>query len=229
MNLDLAYSVDSQLYYSGEFEPTTVAMLRELVKPGGTVFDVGANIGYLSLILRTCVGEAGRVVSFEPMPRVFERLRANIELNRFENIEPVHAGLGDSAGSAMLALDRAIRLDGRAGEPQPAELVTLDDYVARHAISRLDLVKIDTDGAEPAVLRGAGRALERFKPIVVIELGAREKGSAAESIDLLRHHGYVFFDESGAQAINDPLGAIRSLASGTTTNLVARWREGADG
>ncbi len=229
ISLDLTYTVDSQIYYSGVFEPATVAMLRRLVKPGDTVFDVGANIGYLSLILRTCVGDSGRVVSFEPIPQMVQRLRANIELNGFDNIEQVRAGLSDAAGSVMLALDKAIRLDGRAGEPQAVELITLDDYVARHATSRIDLIKIDTDGAEPAVLRGADQTLGGFKPVVVIELGVRELDAAAESIELLRGHGYGFFDESGTQVIDDPLGAVRSLAAGTTTNLVARWKEVADG
>ncbi len=222
INLDLAYTVDSQLYYSGEFEPTTVAMLRRLVKPGDTVFDVGANIGYLSLVLRTCVEDGGRVASFEPMPLMAERLRANIELNGFTNIEAVSAGLSDAAGSDLLTLHPAIRLDGRIAEPQAVELIMLDDYVARHPIDRLDLIKIDTDGAEPRVLRGAAQTLRRFKPVVVIELGVGGPDAAAESIALLRGQGYGFFDESGAQAINDPLGAVRPLATGTTLTLVAK-------
>ncbi len=228
IKLDLAYTVDSHLYYSGVFEPTTVAMLRRLVRPGDTVLDVGANIGYLSLILRKCVGDAGRVVSFEPIPQMVERLGANIDLNGFTNIQVVHAGLSDTAGSAMLSLDPALRLDGRAGEPQRVELITLDGYVGGNSIDRIDLIKIDTDGAEPGVLRGAWRTLERFRPVVVIELGVGELEAAAESIELLRRHGYGFFDESGSRVIDDPLGTVRSLAAGTTTNLVARWDEGAD-
>ncbi len=229
MRLDLTYTVDSQLYYSGAFEPTTVAMLRRLVGPGHTVIDVGANIGYLSLVLRHCVGDAGGVISFEPMPKMFDRLCENVALNGYDNITPVHAGLSDEAGSVELSMDPAIRLDGRVDEPCRVGLITLDNYVQVHPLDRLDLVKIDTDGAEPNVLRGGLQTLRDFRPTVMIELGNDDLDATAESIDLLQDLGYTFFDESGKTRLEDAFAAIQSIPTGTTQNLVARCVENRDG
>jgi len=78
-------------------------MLRRVVEPGDTVIDVGADVGYLSLVLRSCVGEGGRVIRFEPIPKIFDRLRDHVELNGYDIITSVHAGLSDEAGTEELS------------------------------------------------------------------------------------------------------------------------------
>ncbi len=226
MKLDLSYVVDTQIYYSGAFEPATVETLRQFLRSGGVALDVGANIGYITLVLRDCVGPEGKVVSFEPLTQNYVRLRDNIALNRYENVTAVHAGLGDRAGRMSVSLHPACRLDGRSLPPENVAIVTLDDYLAEYPIERLDLMKVDTDGAEEHVLRGAAKTLAAFRPVIVMELGiavaADEDYPSARIIALLESYGYRVFDETGLKPHADLPDTLRKLAPGTAINIVAR-------
>ena len=96
MELELNEYLQSQLYLFGEFEPATVKVLKRLVKSGDTVLDIGANVGYMSLVLAKCVGKNGKVFSFEPDSKNFASLKRNIELNADCNIEPIAKAVSDS-------------------------------------------------------------------------------------------------------------------------------------
>src|SRR5690606_10146640 len=174
----------------------------------------------ITLVLSDCVGDTGRVVSFEPMPSVYHRLCENVALNGFTNVTTVPAGVSDAPGSAVLALHPATRMDGRPGASHEVTLVTLDGYITQHGVEQVDLLKIDIDGGEARVLRGATQTLARFRPTVVIETGVDVIDEAERIIGLLSGLGYRFYDDTGERRLDHPLDTIRSLAAGTTMNLV---------
>lgn len=152
-------------YAAGAVELPVQEALAALLRPGDLVLDVGANVGFLSVIAARLVGPAGRVVAFEPVPANARQVRRNAHLNGFANIDIVASAVGDHTGRARLVLARfaggaALR---EAGAPPDAcgevevPITTLDDWLAAQGQPAPALVKIDVEGAEPAVLGGSRR------------------------------------------------------------------------
>jgi FkbM family methyltransferase len=167
------------------FSDEVTALLARMVGEDWVIVDVGANIGLVTLALSN-LAPAGTVHAFEPMPRTAAYLRANVEANRAANVRVNAVALGAatselrffdnvefSAGS--LALDEAAPLVRQALGDRPAEAfvrvpcTTLDDFAREQAIERLDLVKIDAEGFDVDVLRGARKTIARFRPCVLME------------------------------------------------------------
>lgn len=165
----------------GYYEPLTVKALRRLLTRGDTVFDVGANVGYLSAVAADAVGPTGQVHSFEPVPRYFRKLRRLAELNPDYTIVPNAVAVGDREGSGTIRTSMT-NLGGHTMVPElrhPDDLeaemevptITLDAYIERAAVSRLALVKIDVEGFEFPVLRGISRFLAAGqRPYIIAEI-----------------------------------------------------------
>jgi FkbM family methyltransferase len=212
------------MFWSGglaRFEPYTVAALRAAVRPGDTVFDVGANIGFFSTLLSRWVGPEGRVLAFEPEPENLGMLHDNLARNTCLNVSVVEAAVGAAPGAATFSLDASTGSTGCLGDdPTAGELAvgtgsvrlietpveTLDRVVAsRDAVP--DVIKMDIEGGEIHALEGAAATLDRHRPIVISEL-AGDRG--AEVVSLLERHGYRMWDlETG-----------REVGPGTTPFMV---------
>jgi len=188
-----AFRLDMQTekdYWLGTYEPELQAALHTLVRPGVTIYDVGANIGYVSLLLAKAAGEAGRVFAFEALPENVERLRADLALNeagRRVTVVPaavtgapgpvtfyVHAsgGMGKAAGSA-----------GRADEAYQSEITvdgtSLDEFVYAGGNPPPQVVKMDIEGGEVMALPGMRRVLAEARPLMLMELHGPESARAA--------------------------------------------------
>jgi FkbM family methyltransferase len=169
-------------YYLGTYEPDVQESIARLIKPGMTVFDVGANIGFFAIAVAKLVGPAGTVVAFEPGPEAFARLKHNVGLNGLEKlVRTEHIAAGDFDGTAnfCFTLNHG---QGRFSDmpyvPQDAETTpvpcfTLDSYVASTCLVA-NVVIMDVEHAEGRVLRGMKTLLERHKPLVLIEMHGRE-------------------------------------------------------
>jgi len=168
-------------YVFGTHEPHVMQVMKDLVQPGWTAVDVGAHIGYSTLLMAQCVGPPGKVLAFEPLAQNYKLLVENIGLNGHQNISAENLALMARPGSIELrsATPGAMtwvastHLDAAAAvETQTVEGVTLDDYVQRHNIGKIDFVKMDVEGAEGDVLTGMSAILKRDKPTLLIELHA---------------------------------------------------------
>ncbi|HVG24960.1 MAG TPA: FkbM family methyltransferase [Thermoanaerobaculia bacterium] len=176
-----------------ELEFLTTHLSRHI--DGKTVCDAGAYIGNHTLAFAE---RAARVVAFEPNPVTYELLKLNCRDRA--NVVPLCLAASDRGGTAPAAVPRTnygeSRIAGTPAEGELAltfELVRLDD-VALLATDRVGLLKIDVEGHEPQVLRGAERLLRRDRPLVVLEQHARAiDGGTSPSLDLLRAFGYRFF------------------------------------
>jgi len=185
--LDLQREKD---YWLGTYEPELQAAIQDLVQEGGVAYDVGANIGYISLLLARKLGPGGKVFAFEALPANLERLEANLSLNELAaqvEVVPVavvdrdgvvkflvgpSGGMGKAEGSkGRMEFDyqRAIQVKG----------IALDEFVFRDNRQPPQMVKMDIEGGEVLALPGMKRVLNEARPLVFLELHGPEAVSAA--------------------------------------------------
>ena len=164
----------------GEYSPLEVELFAQLVRPGDWVVDAGANIGALTVPLAGMVGPEGLVLAFEPQRPLFHMLCGNLALNGIEHVIARCAAVGAREGTiGVPKLDYrltdnfgALALLEGGGTPTP--LRTIDGL----QLDRLRLLKIDVEGAELEVLRGASQTIARLRPILYVENDRRDKSSA---------------------------------------------------
>jgi FkbM family methyltransferase len=175
-DLDLYENVQMRIFFDS-FDRDEIAALRSYIRPGDTVVDVGAHVGYYALHFADAAGPEGRVVSFEPDPTNLARLRANLELNGFsERVSVVPAIVSEQPGTGKLFLARDTQSGGNSvyedmagtAESITCETTTLDAYCTSNGVDHIRVLKIDVEGHEPAVLRGAVALLRDHRIDVVM-------------------------------------------------------------
>ncbi len=237
--LDLEEGIDFSIYLLGGFEKSTAATLRTLVKPGDTVLDIGANVGAHTLGLAKGVGPTGKVFAFEPADFAFQKLLRNLALN--PELEKrtqasqimLGANMDKPLAEGVYASWPLEKVDsvhpkhrGRFVSTQGAVADTLDGFVGRLGIGRIDLIKMDVDGNELPVLQGGRDVLQKHRPTIVMEMSpyvhAEQQNSFAEMIELLRNSRYRI--EAASNRANLPLdtAALEALIpDGAGINVVA--------
>jgi FkbM family methyltransferase len=162
----------------GNFEPECTFLLTKLIKRGDIAFDIGANFGWYSCHLAQLVGEAGRVHVFEPTNAIDE-LKSNLTLNKFEARCVLNqVALGEKEGTETLFIPEKLGTafaslrEHSYGRTQKICVPTqkLDDYVIANRVRGVDFMKIDVEGAEYLVLKGAENVLKQYSPVVMLEL-----------------------------------------------------------
>lgn len=198
--------LQGRLLREGVHEWAETAILPTFVNRGWTVCDVGANIGYYSLLLSRLVGPNGQVFAFEPNPFLREQLFRHIEVNR-TSIEVSPMALGAEEGTRRFTFDPT-KGEGRVpnfgawsllGEGEPdgnteVRFTTLDAFVAERGIKRLNFIKADIEGGELDMLRGASTVLATHRPHILFEFTAyneAELGRQRELCDLLQSKRYT--------------------------------------
>lgn len=161
------------------------------LNPGDTVIDIGANIGVYTIRSAMRVGPTGRVIALEPLPTTADRLRRNIARNKVTNTMVIEAGIADRDGEAFLyehgRQSSASICGDSAGPRYRVQVRTVDSLVKELALSRVDWIKVDIEGAEPMALIGMKNTIQQFAPRMLVENNA----SAADSIAILRSHKYA--------------------------------------
>jgi len=158
----------------GVYEKFETELMRKILKPGMTVLDVGANVGYYTAIAAYRVGNHGRVIAFEPDPVNFSFLNATIKANAFQNVSAHQAALGDRNDETTLFKSPSNMGDHRMyAFPESTEtitvpLMTLDDFVKSQGLQKIDVIKMDIQGAEGQALRGMMNALGAQKSVTLI-------------------------------------------------------------
>jgi len=197
-SLDLREGIDFAIYLLGAFEQATVNAYSARIPFGGTVLDIGANIGAHTLHMARCVGPGGRVIAFEPTDWAYSKLLKNLSLNpdlahrvQAEQVlltddpaSPVPTEMFSSwplAGGEGL---HSIHL-GRAMPVTRAVAKTLDGFLEKAGLGRIDLIKIDVDGGEYNVLSGGLETLRRHLPVIVTELAPYEPDAPGGGLDRL--------------------------------------------
>jgi FkbM family methyltransferase len=149
----------------GCYENFPRQLFRRLLKPGMTVVDVGANIGLYTALAASTVGPAGRVIAVEPERRNADLIRETLALNHFTNVDVIQAAISDTTGAGQLFLNEENKADHRIFDRAasraavPVEFYRLDDLLTRMTVGRVDVIKVDIQGAEARALQGMRRTL----------------------------------------------------------------------
>lgn len=212
LNLHLGNDISLPTYVSGTIDPNEFYLLHLLLEERMTFLDIGANEGFYSVFAASRGGKAGRVIAFEPSERECVRLTRNLELNGLTNVVLERVGIADADGEAVLRLCEyghegqntlgAFAYQIEQAGSQNVRLRSLDAYLDEHPVDRVDVVKVDVEGAEERVLRGAIRTLQRHRPILLLEINSRSlefQGSSPRNVaTVLREAGYRIYSFAAA-------------------------------
>jgi FkbM family methyltransferase len=187
LSLDLQTEKD---YWLGTYEPALQAAIRDWVRTGMVAYDIGANIGYLTLLLARQVGAEGRVYAFEALPANLERLAGNLALNSLEEkVSVVNAAVADRSAPTQFLVGPSGGMGKAAGSAGRREIaytdtitvsgIALDDFVYNDGNPAPQVVKMDIEGGEVLALPGMKRLLSVARPLVFLELHGPESAQVA--------------------------------------------------
>jgi FkbM family methyltransferase len=222
------------------YEAYETKIMKSLIKPGDVVVDLGAFIGYYTLIFAEIVGQSGQVVAFEPRPSNAQILRKNIQVNNYSNVLVEEKAVSDVEGKITLYLCtdnhgmNRLYKSAYCDESVEVECITLDSYF-KNSNKKIDFIKMDVEGSEYGVLEGMTRILEKnnnikilleFNPSSIIEYGKTPE----ELIGLLNSYGFNIYRlnrRTKAKDIIQPKSmsnlvkdVMAEAATGITTNLL---------
>jgi FkbM family methyltransferase len=218
---------------AGEYEGPEYEFVRRFLRKGMVVLDIGANEGFYTLLAAHCVGENGFVIAFEPSPRERHRLRMNLGLNLCGNVRVEGAAVADREGVMSLHVVQTAETGCNSLRPPavqgptkilPVDVTTVDRFLRRNAVQRVDFVKMDVEGAELLALKGAQNLFRKIpRPLVLIEVsdlrtipwGYRSR----EILDWLCELGFVLFSSVGEGQLE--LLRIDEIQNGSIWNVLA--------
>jgi FkbM family methyltransferase len=207
IQINLGNDLSRPVFIGGCIDPNEFAFLDSFLRDGMVFVDAGANEGLYSLFASRCVGPSGRVVSFEPSQREFHRLSCNIQLNGLENVHAVQTALAETPGD----LELSVADPSHAGQNTLGKFIyqvpllrtervsaqTLDGFAAESGLARLDVLKLDVEGAERRVLDGSRTVLRQMRPVILFEASdaaLKEQGSSLpDLLEFLRSQEYRFY------------------------------------
>lgn len=212
-----------------EISDPEIEFVRRSLMPGSVFIDAGAYHGWYALAASQVVGETGLVLAFEPNPDTFAILMRNVSLNGRRNLRAFNVALSDVDGTVWLyrgpgdeASSALAQVAGGAGQDR-VSAKRLDEVLADLHVSRVDVMKIDVQGAEARVFRGAMTTLRSSRPLLIFEVdpdAANNMGvSTREAWDVLAGLGYGFFRRASASL--EPLREFPTVPEGTFLNVVA--------
>ncbi len=175
-------------FFLGTYEPEQTEAFVQAVRPGAVVYDVGAHYGYYSLLASKLAGEAGRVIALEPSPRNLDVLRRHIRLNHLQNITVLETALSDHAGEAKFDNTAGSGVGHLSDQGRVTVKLTTLDALSKD-FPPPDVMKIDVEGAEEAVLAGGRETLETARPTIFLSThGATLEENCSR---VLREMGYT--------------------------------------
>ena len=201
----------------GALEPDSEQAALTLLRSGMTFYDIGANLGWLSLIAARLVGPSGKVVSFEPLDTNVRIVEHNLRANGFDNAAVIAIALGNTDGPAQFLRSSDPSWGMLAGSGlKPGDFVAettvtvrrLDNAVREFRLPPPQMMKIDVEGGEVDVLRGAEKTIATSRPVMLIEL----HDTNAAVADILRHYHYETSLPGSVVAIEDAPGNVHVFA-----------------
>jgi FkbM family methyltransferase len=219
------------LHIAGNRDPEIHRFIRQHLKPGAVMCDIGANIGAYTVLLGPAVGPTGRVIAFEAHPVCYGYLQQNVRLNQLTNVTIENKGLGDQVGELQIEYDDKnpgqTHIDPQgAGNSVRIPVSTLDDELGRLNVARVDYIKIDVEGFELFVLKGARKTISANPDLVVqTELfdrySQRYGYKTADVMDFMSGLGFL------AHRVT-PDGGLQKLPRDAVLSGDILWRRGRD-
>jgi FkbM family methyltransferase len=183
------------LYFYGTFEAGTLHIIRKCLRQNDAFIDVGANIGLMSLLASRLIGQKGKVYAFEPEPATFTILERNIEINRITNVRTFRIALGSASTTEIIYSNLARSRESASlikpqsnSEGVPIQVETLDKFITTNHVADVRMMKIDVEGWELEVLRGARQLLSSpYAPIICIEYSSVHPFYNGQILDLYEY------------------------------------------
>ena len=203
MFLDPGDSLD--LSINGVYGELDTKIIREEIHEGDIVIDVGANIGYYTLIFAQLVGSSGKVFAFEPESKNFEILKKNIEINNYPNIVAEQKIVSDKSGIVKLFIAEHGIVGHRINQEKSSqkfievESIILDNYIKKLNLdNKINFIKIDVEGSEPKVLEGTKEIIQKSNQLKIFTEFNRESVEEygiepKEMIDLFYRNGFKIY------------------------------------
>ncbi len=183
-------------YWLGSWEANLQETLQSELAAGDVFYDVGAHVGFFSMIASRLVGDTGQVYSFEPSVHTYELLTRHLAMNGIANAEAYEKAVGEASGVARFETHDEVGTDHVVAEGgQEVAITSLDDFVYSDGHRPPTVMKIDVEGHEVQVLRGAGRVLQEHHPELIIEIHSEENGALIT--EMLRGEGYAVGQDAG--------------------------------
>ena len=243
LDTDLYVSRSLQVY--GEWTEAEIRLLSPMLRPGDCVADIGANLGSHTVPFARTVGDDGRVIAFEPQPRIFQLLASNVTINGLANVQLYQAACAAAPGMLKLphidyatpgnfggARIRSLEAQGQAAGSSVhyVPVVRLDDVFDG---DRLNLVKVDVEGMEKDVLTGAARTLGRFRPLLYVENESPQDSrgllQALQDLDYVAYwHVITLFDPENFRRYPSDVFSGPGAPTGCVNNLCVPREAGID-
>lgn len=188
------------LYGYNKLEVSVSNVINKILNEGDVFIDVGAYIGYYSILARESVGDTGKVIAFEPHPENYKRLLKNIRLNSWDNVIAENIALSDKKEKVYLSpfLNSdftSFSIIPSKGEFVEVEAIPFDEYAKKHNV-KPDLIKIDAEGAEFKILKGMKETLQKYHPIIICEIHPQHLSKLGIDVTTLftylQEYGYRF-------------------------------------
>ena len=211
--------VELSLHETGTYEKGILSFLQANLRKGDCFVDVGANIGLMSIFASNCVGNEGQVLAYEAHPKTAELLNENIQLNQLMNIQVCQYALGSEEGQTKIYDNWQINRGGASlivktndSVAFDIEIHQLDNKIPSNLIPKV--IKIDVEGFELEVLKGASETIKRFQPILIVEFSEIRENvheSGAQLVEIIKTFGnYRFYKLKGGKERKSKLVEILS-------------------
>ena len=233
LELDQSDPVASGAIALGVYERYESELFRSKIKPGMAIIDIGANLGYYTAIASRLAGEQGLVVAFEPEPNFFKLLSRNIRRNNMKNVIPFELAIAEKNGLVNLYLSNEnkghnsiIRSEELKTSVQ-IKTTTLDDFLASQKITKVDIIKMDVEGAEILALEGMKNTLIQHLPLLFLEFSPHSiikiNRNPIDFLLNLREIGYSIFEinktHQRLDSVTDFQKFIESIPKGKYTDI----------
>ncbi len=204
--------IESDLFWKGiqGYEKASIEVWMKAAASSRTIIDIGANTGVFSLAAKA-INNKAKVIAFEPLPWALELLNQNVKINGFD-IEVIPKAVSDSIGvasfyfpkenqgniySSTLSIDHYLSHSNILSNKIDVQLVSVDLYCEENAIKSLDLVKVDAEGNDHAVIRGMLHTIQKFEPAILVEIQDQAIASEIQSILPKQYYYFALDDEKG--------------------------------
>lgn len=178
-------------YWLGTYELNEQKLFEKTIKQGDVVFDIGAHVGFYTILASELIGETGKVFAFEPLPRNIFYLERHIKINKCENVKIIKTAVSDKEGIAFLS-DNCDSSYSRIIEDSGIEVktVAIDNLVGSGKLPIPNVIKIDVEGAEFSVLKGASFTIKKYKPAIFLAIHRFTDKIHKDCCDFLMELGY---------------------------------------
>ena len=208
--------IQQQLFWYGYYEKELGDMIKKCLKPGDVFLDIGANIGYFTLLAANSE-PTSKVISFEPVKGLFQKLEENISINSFKNITAFNIAVGEIneetelfiSGPNNSGMSSFRQPENYSGKKEIVKVVTIDSWFKKARLSKIDLIKLDVEGSELAALKGTQETLQNFKPLIIAEVNPETLASFSLTpgdiygyLNKLNFDGFTISEKEGLKRVN---------------------------